>query len=90
MSEEKPDLIHEEGKRNIPMTEIGLDPDSYATAATLEGHGLYKSRFDKLSIPRTLWVFKKVVLVILSVYTGYLCEGFEVSATLQGHGGIPT
>ncbi len=46
---------------------------------TLEGVGLYKSRFDELSIPRTLWVFKRVVLVVSAVYTGYMCEGFEVS-----------
>jgi hypothetical protein len=57
-------------------------------------YGLRKSRFDDLSIPRTLWVFRRTVLVVLSVYTGksdlnvmndilscvgYLCEGFEVS-----------
>lgn len=33
-------------------------------------YGLRKSRFDDLSIPRTLWVFRKTVLVVLSVYTG--------------------
>lgn len=44
-----------------------------------EGYGLVKSRFDELSIPRTLWVFRRVVLVSLAVYTGYICEGFEVS-----------
>ena len=44
-----------------------------------EHHDLLKSRFDEMSIPRTLWVFRRVVLVVLSVYTGYLCEGFEVS-----------
>lgn len=51
-------------------------------SATIDGYdsyGLVKSRFDELSIPRTLWVFKRVVLVSLSVYTGYFCEGFEVS-----------
>jgi len=42
-------------------------------------YGLVKSRYDELSIPRTLWVFKRVVLVSLAVYTGYVCEGFEVS-----------
>lgn len=48
-----------------------------------EGYGLLKSRFDELSIPRTLWVFKRVVLVSLAVYTGYVCEGFEVSSEFQ-------
>ncbi|KAL7893150.1 general substrate transporter [Trichoderma sp. SZMC 28014] len=45
-----------------------------------EGYGLVKSRFDELSIPRTLWVFRRVVLVSLAVYTGYVCEGFELGA----------
>jgi hypothetical protein len=44
-----------------------------------DSYGLVKSRYDELSIPRTLWVFKRVVLVSLAVYTGYVCEGFEVS-----------
>jgi len=33
-------------------------------------YDLRKSRFDDLSILRTLWVFRKTVLVVLSVYTG--------------------
>jgi SP family general alpha glucoside:H+ symporter-like MFS transporter len=41
--------------------------------------GLHKSRWDELSIPRTLWVFKRAVLVSLAVYRGYMCEGFEAS-----------
>lgn len=46
-----------------------------------DSYGLLKSRYDELSIPRTLWVFRRVVLVSLAVYTGYVCEGFEVSAS---------
>ncbi len=61
---EKLDIGHLEG------AQAGDGYDSY---------GLVKSRFDELSIPRTLWVFKRVVLVSLAVYTGYVCEGFEVS-----------
>jgi MFS transporter, SP family, general alpha glucoside:H+ symporter len=45
-----------------------------------DSYGLVKSRYDELSIPRTLWVFKRVVLVSLAVYTGYVCEGFELGA----------
>lgn len=45
---------------------------------TIDGNGLLKSRFDEMSIPKTLWVFRRVVLVTLAVYTGYMCEGFEV------------
>lgn len=45
-----------------------------------DSYGLVKSRYDELSIPRTLWIFKRVVLVSLMVYTGYVCEGFELNA----------
>lgn len=41
---------------------------------------LRKSRLDELSIPRTLWVFRRAVFFTFCVYTGFLCEGFEVSA----------
>lgn len=47
-----------------------------------DSYGLVKSRYDELSIPRTVWVFKRVVLVSLAVYTGYVCEGFEVGDPL--------
>lgn len=39
---------------------------------------LTKSRFDELGLWRTLWVFRRAALCCLSVYTGFLCEGFEV------------
>jgi hypothetical protein len=51
-------------------------PDNELKAS---GYGLVKSRFDELSISRTLWVFRRVVFISLAVYTGYVCEGFEVS-----------
>ncbi|KAM0514528.1 hypothetical protein ACHAPE_006823 [Trichoderma viride] len=61
--------------------EVVLDDNIAADDVTKdEGYGLVKSRFDELSIPRTLWVFKRVVLVSLAVYTGYVCEGFELGA----------
>lgn len=56
-----------------------LSMDEKAIAETYSGNGLLKSRFDELSLPRTLWVFRRSVLVVLAVYTGYMCEGFEVS-----------
>jgi SP family general alpha glucoside:H+ symporter-like MFS transporter len=60
--------------------EVVLDDNVAADDVTKdEAFGLVKSRFDELSIPRTLWVFRRVVLVSLAVYTGYVCEGFEVS-----------
>src|ERR1700709_2276910 len=45
-----------------------------------DSYGLVKSTFDELSIPQTLWTFKRVILISLAVYTGYVCEGFEVSS----------
>jgi SP family general alpha glucoside:H+ symporter-like MFS transporter len=68
---EKPEEVRLEETRADDIDLIKVDGyDSY---------GLVKSRYDELSIPRTLWVFKRVVLVSLAVYTGYVCEGFEVS-----------
>lgn len=57
--------------------------DHNVLVTTAEGQGLLKSRFDEMSIPKTLWVFRRVVLVTLAVYTGYMCEGFEVSTMLS-------
>lgn len=45
-----------------------------------DSYGLAKSRYDELSIPRTLWVFRRIIFVSLAVYTGYICEGFEASS----------
>jgi hypothetical protein len=55
---------------------------------TLDPHvQLRKSRLDELSIPRTLWVFRRAVFFTLCVYTGFLCEGFEVSSLDDRHTG---
>jgi hypothetical protein len=43
---------------------------------------LRKSRLDELSIARTLWVFRRAVFYTFCVYTGLLCEGFEVRQSL--------
>lgn len=67
-------------KPEVNQTEhIELDGDANVKIDGYDSYGLVKSRFDELSIPRTLWVFRRVVLVTLAVYTGYVCEGFEVS-----------
>jgi hypothetical protein len=70
---EKPEETHLEG--------TGADVDDIIKVDGYDSYGLVKSRYDELSIPQTLWVFKRVVLVSLAVYTGYVCEGFEVSET---------
>ncbi|TXT04812.1 hypothetical protein VHUM_04080 [Vanrija humicola] len=41
---------------------------------------LLKSRYDNLSIPKTLVLFKRSVFFVLMLYTGYMCEGFELGA----------
>ncbi|GFP57598.1 MFS transporter fmqE [Trichoderma asperellum] len=64
---EKPEVVLDD---NVAADDVAKD----------DGYGLVKSRFDELSIPRTLWVFRRVVLVSLAVYTGYVCEGFELGA----------
>lgn len=67
---EKTEVARYEG---TPADDNGIPKvDEYIT------DGLVKSRYDELSILRTLWVFKRVVFVSLAVYTGYICEGFEV------------
>ncbi|KXS96871.1 hypothetical protein AC579_3363 [Pseudocercospora musae] len=64
---------------SIHLETIGIDPAG-VTEDKINSYGLLKSRYDELSIPRTLWVFKRVIVVSLAVYTGYLCEGFELNA----------
>ena len=68
----------DEKQQNVYQLD-NAEPD-LAAAAAMEGYALSKSRFDQLSIPRTLWVFRRAVLVCLAVYTGYVCEGFELGA----------
>ena len=72
---EKPDVVRFERG--------GTDIDDVIKVDGYEVYGLVKSRYDELSIFRTLWVFKRVILVSLAVYTGYICEGFEVSEGLR-------
>lgn len=72
MPSEKEDVSHLE---SMPTNteEITMKIDAF------ERSNLVKSTFDELSIPQTLWAFKRVILISLAVYTGYVCEGFEVS-----------
>lgn len=75
-SGEEPDVAHVEGARD--------DMDDLTTVdGFTDGHR--KSRYDDLSITRSLWIFKRVIIVSLAVYTGYVCEGFEVSEKLTPH-----
>lgn len=70
-STEKPGIAHVE-------EENAIDDFSQAKVDGYVSYGLAKSRFDNLTIPQTIWTFKRVIIIIISVYTGYICEGFEV------------
>ena len=54
--------IHSEKKDDIAHVDAAIKDDN--VLATLEGHALSKSRFDELSIPRTLWVFRRTILIL--------------------------
>lgn len=56
-------------KPTVEMLEFAETPTS-----------LLKSRFDELSLLKTLWLFRTSALYCVAVYTGYLCEGFELTA----------
>ena len=71
---EKNGVNHIEG---LPATII--DDNVALKVEGYESYGLVKSRYDELTLPQTLWTFKRVILISLAVYTGYVCEGFEVS-----------
>ncbi|KAL1893354.1 hypothetical protein Sste5346_006532 [Sporothrix stenoceras] len=58
-----------------------LDDFSLAKVDGYVSYGLAKSRFDNLTIPQTIWTFKRVIIIIISVYTGYICEGFELNSS---------
>lgn len=61
--------------QHIENSQLGDD----AAPLPRQGHGLLKSTFDEMPLLKTLWVFRRSALITLAVYTGYMCEGFEVS-----------
>ena len=68
---DKPDIEHIESRKPVIDDVTGLGHG-------FDGHGLVKSRFDDMSVTKTVWVFRRAVFFTLCVYTGYMCEGFEV------------
>lgn len=66
-------------KSNVAHIETTPDETVISKVNDYNPDELVKSKFDALSIGRTVWVFRRVILVALAVYTGYVCEGFEVS-----------
>lgn len=73
-STEKAGISHVE-EQNV------IDDFSQAKVDGYVSYGLAKSRFDNLTIPQTIWTFKRVIIIIISVYTGYICEGFELNSS---------
>ena len=51
--------------------------------ALTDTDGLRKSRFDTLSIGRTVWIFKGLIAYMLCAYSLTLIDMFQVSS---GHG----
>ena len=78
MAERVVSLPEKEGVTHLKGLPANVD-DVKAKVDGYDSYGLVKSTWDELSIPRTLWTFKRTVLISLAVYTGYVCEGFEVS-----------
>ncbi|KAH7356508.1 general substrate transporter [Rhexocercosporidium sp. MPI-PUGE-AT-0058] len=76
----QPTASHSEKPEQAHLEEAPVQDDDVTKFDGYDSYGLVKSRYDELSIPRTVWVFKRVVLVSLAVYTGYVCEGFELGA----------
>lgn len=60
-----------------PVEKTAAVHDEHVDEKAIESD-LLKSRFDEMSIPRTLWVFRRAAFYVFLVYTGYFCEGFEV------------
>ncbi|KIH93283.1 hypothetical protein SPBR_04496 [Sporothrix brasiliensis 5110] len=80
--ETSPDTVTSAEKPAIGHVEQSfLEEIGHAKVDGYVSYGLAKSRFDNLTIPQTIWTFKRVVLIIISVYTGYICEGFELNSS---------
>ena len=82
MADDKTDPPEKPQEGHLETTQTQTEFDDVGKGEGYVSYGLVKSRYDELSIPQTLWVFRRAVLVTLAVYTGYVCEGFEVSLTL--------
>lgn len=51
------------------------------------GEGLYKSRWDELSVWQAMWTFRRSSFYTFMVYTAYIIDGYEVGpdeASVQG------
>lgn len=73
-------------KQDVSHVEIHEADDKIDPAQL--GGGLMKSPIDDISIWKTLWIFKRVFFFVVLVYTGYVCEGFEVCDLTIGSANI--
>ena len=59
-----------------------IDDSNAPRLAAWEANGLLKSRFDELSIPRTLWTFRRAALYCFMSYIMAMIEDWEVGCVL--------
>ncbi|KAJ5377257.1 uncharacterized protein N7496_004666 [Penicillium cataractarum] len=76
----EPEINNEAGEKPVATLIESTSPDGDRGQGEPLTENLVKSRFDEMSLGRTVWVFRRVALVSLAVYTGYVCEGFELKA----------
>lgn len=75
-SEDKPEFTHLDHIETLHDADKAKDVDL--------GEGLYKSRWDQLSVWQALWTFRRSSFYTFMVYTAYIIDGFEVSYGLHG------
>ena len=69
------DTAQVEDKKDYPTIDHLEDSHVYPADAA----SLLKSRFDQLSIPRTIWVFRRAALFCFISFTWQMLDGWEVS-----------
>ncbi|KAL1409207.1 hypothetical protein Q8F55_006040 [Vanrija albida] len=72
---------HNEEKAEIQVShlETSVTRDEDLKHAALDGQGVLKSRFDELPILKCLWTFRRAVFFCFLLFTGSMCDGFEVA-----------
>lgn len=76
----------DEDKADIQVAhlESSVTRDEDLKHAALDGQGVLKSRFDELPILTCLWTFRRAAFFCFLLFTGAMCDGFEVR---EGGGG---
>ena len=72
--QEKSNIVHIDDIDDVkPGEKVGG-----ISLAAYEGRGILKSRFDELSIPATVWVFRKTCLFCFLAYTLNMIDAWQV------------